>query len=921
MRAAALRTPLLGLAAAIVLAACPNPVTNLTVNQVSDRSAPVVSFSAPAEGAAYTQTVSVQGTASDAGRLKGVSWAVTGTLGTLASGNLEPASLGAGGSFSFTFDTLDFSGPLAVSIQATDWNDNIGTGVRTLTAPGAALSSFTVDPGNRSVQLDWDLVAGATYTLYFTRNGTLPGLGFGEQIILTDPPQPLSGLTNGSRHVLLLRASAGGKDYWSGYVEAVPLAETTLAPAVTGQFAGIRVSWNQIPATDSFEVLRSTQRDASFANISGTVTGTTFIDTDVAPGTRYFYKVRPAIAGSRESAPVAGEATPFPLDADRRVGYIIPEGLGVKDVAIAGAFAFAANYEKGLQVFDVSDPAHPVMVGSYGTGSDKAMGIGLNPAATIAYLAAGNFVYAINVSTPTSPAFVAKSGNLGAPAQDATVRGSDVFVAAAGAGVLKFTGGDVSSSPASFIPAANGGGNAYGIASDANNVYVAAEARAFVLNPSNLSLRGWMTASRAMGIAAATSGSTTYAIVADETPRILRLFDVTVPSSIGTLGTLVLSGLSPRGVAVRWPFAALTGTISTGGAALQVVNLVDPLTPRLVFPVALPTHTEGVALSGDHAYVAGFGLQIVNIANPAAPAVEASAPALGLGYVHAVDGDLAVAATFGYSLHAFSLANPSSPLPLGLPFGTASLAYGIAVRWPYAYLAEFGGLQIVNLTGILSGKAPDPAGFTTLVGNGNDIAVSGDYAFVAGSSNSVDIVSIANPSQPRIVGNFVATGFVQGIAARGATAYAVTLGGFTFPVLSVFSAANPALPQTLGTVVLAGLGAGAQVNSLTLAGDHAYLSVAPGFGMAIVDISNPASPTLKNVTPLGFDGRFVEVVGDYAFVTPVSGTTLRVFNISDRQNPRLVGTVVQEGVVIRGSGAYTFVTDYTGGKFVPLRLW
>ena len=143
-------------AAILALSACPNPLTDLTVSQLSDKASPVITFSSPAEGSAYTQTVLVQGTAAEAGRIKDLTWTVTGTLGKLASGTIDPAAIGANGAFSFQFGTLDFSGPLAVTVQAVDWNDNVGTATRTLVSPGASLSSFTVDPGNASVLLSWE---------------------------------------------------------------------------------------------------------------------------------------------------------------------------------------------------------------------------------------------------------------------------------------------------------------------------------------------------------------------------------------------------------------------------------------------------------------------------------------------------------------------------------------------------------------------------------------------------------------------------------------------------------------------------------------------------------------------------------------------------------------------------------------------
>ena len=442
------------------------------------------------------------------------------------------------------------------------------------------------------------------------------------------------------------------------------------------------------------------------------------------------------------------------------------------------------------------------------------------------------------------------------------------------------------------------------------------------MNPPALTLAGSMNASRAMGIAVATRGSTSYAYIADETGSALRIFDVTNPASIGTLGTLTLTGMSPRGVAVRGSSVALAGYISVGDAALQVANVTDPSAPRLAFSVMLPALANRVTVSGDYAYVAeGLGLQIANIANPSGPVAQSSPPVLATAYALAVDGDIAVVTSLSTGLQVYSLAVPGSPQPWGPGSLRWHAAYGVAVRWPYAYLAESGRLEIVDLSPALLAEAPDSIGSTTLIGNGNDIALSGDYALVGDSANCVDIVRIADPANPVVVGNFLTTGYVPAVGARGAYGYAVTLSAPQ--AFSVISLANPLQPQAAATLSLS-LGA-SQVNSLTVAGDFVYLAASngggTGYGMAIVDVSNPAAPVLRNTASLGFDGRFVEIVGDYALVTPATGSTLRVYSVANPSSPRLVGTISQQGVAIRASGRYAFVADYLGSRFTSLTLW
>ncbi len=85
----------LGAAAALLLlAGCPNPINGVDLNEMVDQTAPVVTISSPADGTAYSQTVTVAGSATDAGKVRTVSYQVSGTLGLLVSGTITAAQLG-----------------------------------------------------------------------------------------------------------------------------------------------------------------------------------------------------------------------------------------------------------------------------------------------------------------------------------------------------------------------------------------------------------------------------------------------------------------------------------------------------------------------------------------------------------------------------------------------------------------------------------------------------------------------------------------------------------------------------------------------------------------------------------------------------------------------------------------------------------
>jgi hypothetical protein len=98
----------------------------------------------------------------------------------------------------------------------------------------------------------------------------------------------------------------------------------------------------------------------------------------------------------------------------------------VKDVALAGNYAYVADYESGLRIFDASNPTAPVEVGFYDTsGFAEAVTV----VGSYAYVADGfNGLRIINITNSAAPTEVG-SINTFAYARDVAVVGSYAYVA------------------------------------------------------------------------------------------------------------------------------------------------------------------------------------------------------------------------------------------------------------------------------------------------------------------------------------------------------------------------------------------------------------------------------------------------------------------------------------------------------------
>lgn len=909
MKATLLRTVLRALAAGAalwLLSSCANPLGEALLRQRKDATGPVVSLLAPAAGGSYAAAVVVSGTVTDAAGA-GAAGQVAGLRYDLTPATIPGAevtsTLQADGGFGFQFTTAGFSGTMLITVTATDWNGNSGSASVSLQDQGA-IPSFAALAGNGEVTLSWNPVPlSASYSVFYTTDGSLPSESYGNRIDgITSSPRTVTGLANGARHVFLLKSvSSSGPDNWSSTVEAIPLSEATLSPRAVGEYRQVRVSWAPIPATTRFEVERSSSRSGPFSLISGAVEGTEFVDQGAADGAAYYYRVRPALAGAPASGAVGARASAFPAYADLRAGFALAPGGGW-DLEVSGDYAYLANYDGGLRVFWIGDPRHPALVGSLSLGEGASYGIAVRGGK--AYLSAGTSLVVVDVANPALPVkgAVLPVGTWSS-AVEVNPAGTYLFVGA-GSTLRRYSLADPANPVLSGTYAAPG--TIYGLAANSTHVFLAAQTRMQVINAGtqpNPTYAGETVTSNAYAVAL----SGTYAYVADETAPGLRVINVANPAAPSQSGYLALSGISPRGVAVRGTTAVVAGQISSGGSAVQVVNCVDPAAPRLVVPVLMPSSAQSVAIAGDYAFVAngGFDLQVVALPHPAAGLSVGSAP-LNWAYDLAVDGDRVVVNGLSPALmRIYDISTPSSPTDIG-SFPASSNPYGLVVLGSYAYLSVFNKLQVVNL----QTSPPSLAGQCDLPGSGADIALAGDYALVPDGAGMM-IVRVADPGAPELVGNYPTSYYANSIVVRGDYAFLASGTGTKVEVLDI---RNPVNPIRAALYI-----AGNRIYSIALSDDR--LLIARDGGVEIVDISDPASPSYLGAIA-GFDARCVDAAGDYGLAGDQDAAQVRVFSLRDPTSPQLIGirTVLANVTSLKLSGRHAYLAQFGFGLQV-LDLW
>jgi hypothetical protein len=255
------------------------------------------------------------------------------------------------------------------------------------------------------------------------------------------------------------------------------------------------------------------------------------------------------------------------------------------------------------------------------------------------------------------------------------------------------------------------------------------------------------------------------------------------------------------------------------------------------------------------------------------------------------------------------VSNPHAAAARSTSLGSS--AYGVAVRWPYAYLSEFNRFEIVSLADEANLVV---TGNTGLLGYGSDVAVEGDYAFVADGPLGMTVIDVSDAASPVPVASWLTANGTSAIAAAGGIVYLAR--GPSAGAFEVLDVSDPLAPALLGSVVLP-----AAVDAMALGGGRIWLASRSNQGLQVVDVSDPSSPVLLAVAPLGFNGRSVAVQGDYAIVGDSDVQLLRVYNLRTPSAPQLVGSFVSWATALQVAGAHAFVAAFSGSGFRTLSLW
>jgi hypothetical protein len=392
-----------------------------------------------------------------------------------------------------------------------------------------------------------------------------------------------------------------------------------------------------------------------------------------------------------------------------------------------------------------------------------------------------------------------------------------------------------------------------------------------------------------------------YAYVGEDTGGSgwMRVYDISDPTN-PTMITKIWAG-NVKGVAVYGDYAYVTGTYGTPSDALRIFDISDPTNPLYVSAVDTDKMPMGVVTDGSCAYVAATskGLLAIDVTTPSTPAI------VGRSTVPYVSrGGKLVGSLFYWTcynnLWIFDVSDPSYPVLLG--WVAAPSALKVDVQGNYAYVAEkWEGMGIYDVS---NPSSPVEVGrYVDDDSEDFDVAVQDNYAYLARREwGGMAIIDISNPTNPTLEGKWRIGG-----PNNDDSRYLEVYGSYVYncswwdSTLYVIDVSNPGHPVTAGSITFNG---GRRPQGMDIDTDFAlrpYIYVAlfkasGGTGFAVIDVSNPETPTMVSSLSFGWAAQSVGVFGNLAFLGESVGYlgqgnygTFWSIDISDPLNPYKLG--------------------------------
>jgi len=560
----------------------------------------------------------------------------------------------------------------------------------------------------------------------------------------------------------------------------------------------------------------------------------------------------------------------------------------IRDVYVYGGYAYAITYSSSLSIIDVRDPVSPVSAGSLGfegyvsavRASENYLYVGFKTRIDWSQPVYQAGLGIFDISNPADPVLVSFY-ETSADVRALQIRGSYLYaVIGAGVGIFDVTNpsdpvltglftDDILISPFT---------NFYSISDidvSGDFAYLAGEAGLFIVNvsdPANPVLAGSIDLPDLEDVEE-------YRIqVSDKYVFIAARYHGLYVLDVSNPGVPVFAGLYGRrsnDIYVDDGYAYLAA-----GKSLKVLDVGNPVIPALAGLYFFKYGANGVHASGDYAYMTSafefedftdymYRMDMIDITNPALPVrtdvfseVECTPAYRSVRNEVFVQGGYAYLAFGAFGLQILDISNPEALTVVGYLYDyEIGDSISIQVSGDYAYVLVVTNYLVdtekrLRVVDISNPYDPVVVATTWVSKTSNDVYVSGDYAYVANGKAGLRIIDISNPEAPVYVSSHDTPGMAYGVYASGGYAY-VADGKAGLQVIDISDPSAPVLAGSYNTPHIA--------RGVYVSGRYAYVAD-DGGRLQVVDVSDPSAPYLADYVITPGPANDVYVSGDYTFV-------------------------------------------------------
>jgi hypothetical protein len=358
------------------------------------------------------------------------------------------------------------------------------------------------------------------------------------------------------------------------------------------------------------------------------------------------------------------------------------------------------------------------------------------------------------------------------------------------------------------------------------------------------------------------------------------------------LGLLIGAGIFLYGLLIDWP----SSTVENFPQNQYYHQTADPdsSSTRPTGHWSSGPPIEDVAIDGQTiGLVNGSGLTILDASEPKRPHQEGRVSLSGPVVDVDVNGERAYAITNHFQiagtphrtkefgLEVFDISVPTAPEEIGV-FKTSGAAREVTVTGGFAFVADGrDGLRVVDV----SGSSLSEVAFFGPSSDAVAVAASGEVVYLADGSDGLWVIDAAWPSEAlHKLGRYNPVGYVSDVAVAGEYAFVAVsdraaASGRTGDV-RVLDVSDPRSPREVGTFGLSG-----QPEDIAISGDRAYTSASGGAALQVFSISTPDSPR-RVVAIEAVSGGKVAVSDQHVYLAGGYPRRLHIFDVSTSADNR-----------------------------------